>query len=318
MKSYSLLCLTLSIGISSHAAIDVYPNPNLIDPSLATTFASQLRHMKIKQMEQVIEGECNQFKEYTYLSIQNWEDLKRQRKSFDEAQQTSRQLIREIPYRLSFQYTFPLGIGVYSITEEYIKSTTLYSENFEKYKFINQIYDSCIVMNNTKYFELLTNTKYLTGNQKPFVSESEVLKNFDPSNSAFKSIHLVPSERDKLTPPNMAKSINFTNIEFGIAYVFIDDTIKNGFLQSDIRWIDYKKVSRDMQMNFKQFMEKGGRNQDFALMATIVKMISPQLINKNNVPPVREEIQSAISNFGSETDPVLEKKLKDTFKKFNY
>jgi hypothetical protein len=56
------------MSISSHAAIDIYPNPNLTDPSLATTFASQLRNMKIKEMEEVIKGECNQFKStHTYL-----------------------------------------------------------------------------------------------------------------------------------------------------------------------------------------------------------------------------------------------------------
>ena len=101
------------MSISSHAAIDIYPNPNLTDPSLATTFASQLRNMKIKEMEEVIKGECNQFKEYTYLSMQNWKSLKNQTKSADEAQRYSQQLVQEMPYRLSFQYTFPLGISAY-------------------------------------------------------------------------------------------------------------------------------------------------------------------------------------------------------------
>ena len=66
MKSYLLLVVTLSMSISGLAAIDIYPNPNLTDPSLATTFATQLRNMKVKEMDQVIKGECNQFKEYAY------------------------------------------------------------------------------------------------------------------------------------------------------------------------------------------------------------------------------------------------------------
>lgn len=317
MKVYLLLVLTLSMSISSHAAIDIYPNPNLTDPSLATTFASQLRDMKIKEMEQVIKGECNQFKEYAYMSIQNWESLKNQTKSTDEAQQYSRQLLREIPYKLSFQYTFPLGIGIYSITEEHIRLTTLNTKKFNKYKFIDGIYDACITMNNTKYFELLTNTKYLIGNQKPFISESEILQKFEPSHSLLKSIYPVFSEKDKLTPPHMVKSINFTDIEFSIAYVLIDEDIRNSFLESDIRWIDYKKVSREMQGNFVKFMNNGGRNKEFSQIATIVKIISPQITTENTFPS-RDDIMSSFNKMKLKDNPILKKKADDVLKKFNY
>lgn len=317
MKGYLLLVLILSMSISSHAAIDIYPNQNLTDPSLATTFASQLRNMKIKEMEQVIKGECNQFKEYAYLSIQNWESLKNQTKSTDEAQQYSRQLLREIPYKLSFQYTFPLGIGVYSITEEHIRLTTLNTENFNKYNFIDGIYDACITMNNTKYFELLTNTKYLIGKQKPFVPENEILQKFDPSNSLIKSIYPVSSEKDKLTPAHMVKSINFTDIEFSIAYFLIDEDIRNSFLEGDIRWIDYKKVSREVQGNFNKFMNKGGRNKEFSQIATIVKIISPQITTENNFPS-RDVIMSSFNKIKLKDNPILKKKTDDILKKFNY
>lgn len=308
------------MSISSLAAVDVYPNPNLTDPSLATTFASQLRNMKIKEMEQVIKGECNQFKEYTYLSIQNWKSLKNRTKSADEAQRYSQQLVREIPYRLSFQYTFPLGISVYSTTEEYIKQATLNSEKFNENSILNQMYGGCLSMNDVKYFDLLSSEKYLTGSRNPFISESDALKMFDPTNSLFRSIHPVPSKEDKLTPPNMAKKINFKPIEFVIARMLIDQDIRNSFITSNIRWIDYKKASFSMQKDFVKFMKEGGRNKDFAGIASLVKTLSPKITNndENYIMPTEAEMSSIFSNNNLDDDPVLIKNLKDNLKKFNY
>lgn len=319
LKSYLLLVVTLSMSISGLAAIDIYPNPNLTDPSLATTFATQLRNMKVKEMDQVIKGECNQFKEYAYLSIQNWKSFKNQTKSADEAQQYSQNLVREMPYRLSFQYTFPLGIQMYSITEEHLKQTTLNGNISNQYKLLEQVYSVCLTMNNSKYFELLSSKKYLVGNQSPFSSEHDVLKMFDSSNSLFRSISPIPSKEDKLTPPNMTKSINFTPTEFGIAYTLIDQDIKNSFIQSDIRWIDYKKVSRDMQDNFTKFMKDGGRNKNFAQIASLVKTVSPKITNNNEkYITTQTEIDSFFNSLNLDDDPVLTKKLKDNLKKFNY
>lgn len=319
MKGYLPLAAILSISISSHAAIDIYPNPNLTDSSLATTFASQLRNMKITEIEQVIKGECNQFKEYTYLSIQNWKSLKNQKKSSDEAQRYSQQLVREIPYKLSFQYTFPLGIEVYSVIENYIKQTTLNSNSFNEFDFIDSIYNGCISINNTKYFELLTDKKYLTGNQNIFISDSELLKKFDPSHSLFGSIPFKPSEKDRLTPPNMNKSINFTATELKIANILIDDDIRNSFIQSDIRWIDYKKSSREMQGSFIKFMNDGGKNSSFAQIATLTKAISPQITNNDEkYIPSRISINSKLDKLMSTNDPIMKKKFEDILKKFNY
>ena len=308
------------MSISSHAAIDIYPNPNLTDPSLATTFASQLRNMKIKEMEEVIKGECNQFKEYTYLSMQNWKSLKNQTKSADEAQRYSQQLVQEMPYRLSFQYTFPLGISAYLTTEEYIKQVTLSSEKLNETSMLDKMYSGCLSMNDVKYFDLLSSEKYLTGSRTPFISESDVLKMFDPTNSLFRSIHPVPSKEDKLTPPNMAKTINFKPIEFIIARILIDQDIRNSFITSNIRWIDYKKASFTMQKNFVKFMEKGGRNKDFARVASMVKTLSPRITNndENYIIPTEAEISSVFNNDNLNGNPVLIKDLKNNLKKFNY
>lgn len=319
MKNYLRLIVILSISTSSIAAIDVYPNPNLTDPSLATTFASQLRNMKIREMEGVIKGECNQFKEYVYLSIQNWESFKKKTKSADEAQQYSQRLVGEMPYRLSFQYTFPLGINIYSTTEEYIKQATLNTKTINENKLLNQMYTSCLVNNNTKYFEILSSTKYLRGNQSPFISENDMLVMFDPSKSFFTSLNPIPSKEDKLTPPNMNKAINFKPIELVMVRMLIDEDIKNSFKNSNIRWIDYKKSSFMMQTRFVKFMEEGGRNKDFATVASLVKILSPKITNNDeNYLIIEEDIANIMSNSNVFDDPVLSKNLKDNLKKFNY
>ncbi|EKF45679.1 hypothetical protein W9I_03851, partial [Acinetobacter nosocomialis Ab22222] len=138
-------------------------------------------------------------------------------------------------------------------------------------------------------------------------------------NSLFRSISPIPSKEDKLTPPNMTKSINFTPTEFGIAYTLIDQDIKNSFIQSDIRWIDYKKVSRDMQDNFTKFMKDGGRNKNFAQIASLIKTVSPKITNNNEkYITTQTEIDSFFNSLNLDDDPVLTKKLKDNLKKFNY
>ncbi len=320
MKNYLQLIVMLSISTSSIAAIDVYPNPNLTDPSLATTFASQLRNMKIREIEDVIKGECNQFKEYVYLSIQNWESFKNQTKSADEAQQYSQRLIGEIPYRLSFQYTFPLGINIYSTTGEYIKQATLNTKKIDENSLLNKMYSSCLFANNTKYFEILSSTKYLRGNQSPFISENDMLVMFDPSNSLLKSLNPLPSKEDKLTPPNMNKAINFKPIELVMARMLINQDIRNSFIASNIRWIDYKKASFTMQKRFSKFMEEGGRNKDFAKIASLVKTLSPKITNndENYLMATEAEILNVMNNSSLFEDPVFSKNLKDTLKKFNY
>ncbi|HHR0945445.1 TPA: hypothetical protein ACS286_005608, partial [Klebsiella pneumoniae] len=94
---------------------------------------------------------------------------------------------------------------------------------------------------------------------------------------------------------------------------------KNSFIQSDIRWIDYKKVSRDMQDNFTKFMKDGGRNKNFAQIASLIKTVSPKITNNNEkYITTQTEIDSFFNSLNLDDDPVLTKKLKDNLKKFNY
>jgi len=185
---------------------------------------------------------------------------------------------------------------------------------------LDKMYSGCLSMNDVKYFDLLSSEKYLTGSRTPFISESDVLKMFDPTNSLFRSIHPVPSKEDKLTPPNMAKTINFKPIEFIIARILIDQDIRNSFITSNIRWIDYKKASFTMQKRFSKFMEEGGRNKDFATIASLVKTLSPKITNndENYLMPTEAEILNVMNNSSLFDDPVFSKNFKDTLKKFNY
>lgn len=116
----------------------------------------------------------------------------------------------------------------------------------------------------------------------------------------------------------MSKSINFTVSELHIANILIDDDIRNSFIQSDTRWIDYKKISREIQGSFIKFMNEGGRNRSFAEIASLVKVSSPQITNNDNFIPSRVSIGAMIDKFPPKDDPALKKKMSDILKKFNY
>ncbi|WP_180000627.1 hypothetical protein [Acinetobacter sp. YH12239] len=251
---------------------DPYPNPHLTDSTLATTFASKLRNEKIIPMEKLIRGECNQFKEYTYLSIQNWREFNNQNKSYDEASTYSHQLVSQFPYQQSIQYTFPLGREAYAAIENHIKIAM--SQKRNQFELLKEIDDFCLRVNNTKYYNILSSPKYLLGNKSPFASKEKVVNYFNPEKSMIKSLENTVSKEDKITPKNIGNSINFTKKDLDIACSLIDDDIRRSFITSDITWIDYKNESRKIQNDFIGFMSNGGRNKNFAQIAIAVKKLS--------------------------------------------
>ncbi|ATU46286.1 hypothetical protein CS557_12660 [Acinetobacter junii] len=279
------LLVGLLFGLSSitlHAeGVDIYPNPNLTDPSLATTFVSKLRAMNVTQMESLIKGECNQFSGYVSLSIQNWNEARKGIKSLNEANDYSQRLITEIPYRQSMLYTFPMGLRIYNNSELYIKTQLENGKN--ESNLIDEMHDFCLRLNNTKYLNLLSSKEYLVGNQSIFVSQEQLLKKFNPEKSMFKNLKHVTTNEDKLSPKHIEKKVNFTYMDYKIAYSLIDDDIKNSFINSDVRWIDYKFASRNMQKDFATFMKDGGRNKDFAKIVFGVKAISQGIPNYENL-----------------------------------
>ena len=74
-----------------------------------------------------------------------------------------------------------------------------------------------------------------------------------------------------------------------------------------------------MQKRFSKFMEEGGRNKDFAQIASLVKTLSPKITNndENYLIPTEADIFNIMGNSISD-DSVLSKNLKDNLKKFNY
>lgn len=75
-----------------------------------------------------------------------------------------------------------------------------------------------------------------------------------------------------------------------------------------------------MQKRFSKFMEEGGRNKDFAKIASLVKTLSPKITNndENYLMATEAEILNVMNNSSLFEDPVFSKNLKDTLKKFNY
>lgn len=306
-----ILITALMLSLSKLAAaqtIDIYPNPNLTDPSLATTFASQLRSKNIKEMERLIAGECNQYKEYVSLSFQNWSSLNRNNKSTDEAKRYSEQLIREVPYRQAFQYTFPLGIQIYALSENTIKD--LVNDKLSEQKVLNIMNNNCLSINNTKYYEILTSSKYLSRSQSAFITEDLLKSKFNSKESMFKNPKYVESKLDKLTPPNIEKKLNFTLKDVQIANFLIDDDIKNSFLNSntDVRWIDYKRTSREMQESFMRFLKEGGKNKNFAEIIMTVEIIKDVIPNYKNL--YREQVIKTLEQTQTEVDQNKVKTIK--------
>lgn len=293
--------------------IDVYPNPHLTDPSLATTFASKLRNENLVEIDKLIKGECNQFKQYAYLSIKNWSDLNHQIKSLDEANTYSYQLTSQFPYQQSFQYTFPLGIEAYSTIENHIKISIKEKKN--RSKLLNEIDDFCLRVNNSKYYSILSSPKYLVGSRSPFISQNELLSKFNPEKSIFKTLNFVPSQTDKLTSPNMNKTIKFTKKDLDIACLLIDNDIKNSFINSDVKWIDYKNSSRMIQNQFIEFMHKGGKNKQFSQLAVLVKTMSLIIPDYNNI--YQENLSNSMNNINL-NQLTTDKEFKILMAKFGY
>lgn len=311
--------LALSFAISTNAIsriFDIYPNPYLNDSSLETTFVSKLRNTSIEDMDKLIDGECNQYKSYVHLSIQNWDLAKFKHKSLDEAENYSNQLIRQIPFQQSQQYTFPLGIRTYAESEEIIKNAVLHrTAPLKQQELIDDMYYTCIQLNNQKYFMLLTSNNYIRNNEKIFLNKNELLEKLS-GNKSLLDLNHTPSEKDKITPPNIGKNINFTEKDLLAANTLINDDVKIHFSLNTTRWIDYKKVSRDMQNSFEKFMKDGGRNQKFAFLAIVVKSVSIETDNFKNTDVRNQKILDNL--FEKELNTSTKEKIKVIAKKFNY
>lgn len=312
-----LLAFPISIlSLNAHSrGFDIYPNPYFTDASLETTFVNKLRNTSIKDMNKMIKGECRQYRDYVNLSIQNWDLAKFKHKSLNEAESYSNQLISQIPYQQSQQYTFPFGIRTYAESEQILKNAVLHrTEPLKKQQLVDDMYYTCIQMNSQKYFIILTSDRYLTKDQSIFLPKNELLKNFDSSNSILR-LDYVPSDKDKLTPPNVGKKINFSEKDLLVANSLIDNDIEVNFSIDKVRWIDYKKASRDMQSSFEKFMKEGGRNKNFALIASLVKYKS---LETNNFRDIEVRDQNAFRNIFNNDKSKQDEKFKNLLKNFNY
>ncbi len=319
MKNMYLILLSLLTNVCNAEQIsinwDIYPNPNLSEPSLITSVVSQLRQKNISSMENMIIGECNQYNDYVNLSISNWQSAPY--KSLVEVESYSNQLITQYPYRQSNLLSFPFGIQTYRESEAIIKKNiyTNTSGNVNIKNFRQSMYNSCIHIATAKYLRILSSPKYAPQDTVLFKPVSETLRNYN--GSFFQKYDGKELEKNK-TQANLIKKVDFSLEDMIFANTLINNDIRVS-LPSDTRWIDFKVASVTAQTNFMYFMEHGGNNQQFALIGFYTKLMS---IQTNNFQGINLKDENTLGNLQFDDDFIKRNaqtiaKLKKEFNIYN-
>lgn len=309
----STLIFPILLSTNSYSiGFDIYNNPGLTSPMLATTFVSKLRNTNMNDMEKLIVGECRQFNDYVALSIRNWDLAKFKHKSLDEAEHYSQQLTVQIPYNQSNLYTFPFGVRTYIEIEKVLKEA-VYNRTIplEQRKLMDDMYQTCIQMNNYKYFMVLSSDRYSAKGTSVFLPKNELIKKKSSNETVFDLSNTV-SEKDKVTSINMEKKINFTERDYLVANALIRNDLSAYFDSEMVNWIDYRKAVNDVQEDFANFMKKGGRNMNFALLASLVKAMS---IKTEGFKGLEVRDDSMLTSIDFQKNDEM---LKEIMKKFNY
>ena len=303
MKKKSLILLALISTISNAKPIsitwDIYPNPHLSEPSLTANFVSQLRNKNISSMESMIQGECNQYNEYLNLSIANWKSAKY--KSLTEVEQYSSQLITEYPYRQSQLLTFPFGIKTYLESEALIKAN-IYGNadpNFNVTKFRESMRGHCVYMATDKYIRILTSPKFASPDTILYAPIDETLKKYK---GTFFNQEDINSPIDDLTPPNLAKKLDFNISDMTFANILINNDIRVN-LPRETRWIDFKVASINTQSSFIDFMSQGGSNKKFASIGIVTKLLS---LKTNHFENINLRNEQSVIKLVDDTLPTLD------------
>lgn len=118
--SIALLFL-LSADVSAQSNWSVSPNPYLNSPEAITETVAQMKEMPIKQLQGIIDNECNEFSSFINLSIDNWVLARMGKKSESEAANYSWQLNMQMHASQFKMFAFPFGASTYSAFNESIK-----------------------------------------------------------------------------------------------------------------------------------------------------------------------------------------------------
>lgn len=284
IKIISSLLISSLVITTSNA--DVYPNPYLTDPSLATTFASKLRNLKYNDMQSLISNECDQFKNFSYLSATNWYEYLNNRKTLDEAQQYSNMLLTQFPDQQAKIFTFPFGYETLKTIDDNTKSLLSNGSSVTQAVSLHQSY--CIYsLAPIKNFTVTTSPEYLYNNQKiDFLSNDKImhlLENnkkhslitmiFDKNNHNEKAISQKDISKLKLTTKGMV-----------VVSVLLQDDISKLFMNTDIRWIDYMNFYNQQVSITSDFYEHGGNmNQYYFTLLCTAKLLELESNNFQDI-----------------------------------
>lgn len=264
---------------------DIYSNPYLTDPSLATTFAEQLRNFNYSEMDNLINSECNQFQEFTYLSLLNWQAYVKNQKSLNEAVDYSNLLVTQFPNRQAKFFTFPLGIQSFKDVDNLIKSSLLTGKDFD---YINNNLKNYCLLNlvPAKNFEIATSPKYFLKNSEiKFLSPQQIMElaSKKSDKSSFYNLQQSQKTLNKEYSKSLLANLNLSIEEKVVANTLLREDLEIIFNQDNIRWIDYEYFYTQQLMGFKNFLEHGGKSNYFFSLILASKALAEETNNFKNI-----------------------------------
>lgn len=284
-----MIRIILGIFISFVVTIsnaDVYPNPYLTDPSLATTFASKLRNLKYNDMQSLISNECDQFKNFSYLSATNWYEYLKNRKTLDEAQQYSNMLLTQFPDQQAQLFTFPFGYETLKTIDDNTKNLLSNGSSITQAVSLQQSY--CIyALAPIKNFTVTTNPEYLYNNQKiDFLSNDKIMQLVENNkkNSLITMVFDNNAHSEKALSQKEISKLKLTPKGLIVVGVLLQDDISKLFMNTDIRWIDYMNFYNQQVSTTINFYEHGGNiNQYYFMILCTAKALELESNNFQDI-----------------------------------
>ena len=265
----------LSVDVSAQSNWSVSPNPYLNSPEATTETVSQMKEFSIKQLQGIIDNECNEFSNFINLSIDNWVLARMGEKSESEAANYSWQLNMQMHASQFKMFAFPFGVSTYSAFNESIKKRFYVDKKGTKtsqQRFVKKITNYCRAhMGPEKYYSILSNPKYIRGKDKPFDLNSFEESRISNKSKTFINLNESTPLGSWKTPANLEKKIGFSDKLKGVAYTLISQDVEQSMLDQNQTWYVYQHVLNNKKSEFEKFLIKGGENKIFSLLVISVK-----------------------------------------------
>lgn len=256
-------------GAISTSYADIYPNPYLTDPSLATTFASKLRDLNYDDMQKLISSECNQLESFAYLSANNWYEYINHRKTLSESQQYSDMLLAQFPNQQAQLFTFPFGYKTLKMVDDNIQSHISTGSRVSEAVSLHKSY--CLYsLAPVKNFDVITNTDYLLKNAKiNFLSSDKFfeLARKKQDNALIEMVFDPNAVRD--VPVKKLAKLNLTKKDMVVLGLLLQDDISKIFTNTNVKWIDYRNFYNEQASRLSDAYEYGGKINKYYLMLLV-------------------------------------------------